>query len=735
LIAVTACGGSSAEQANQQEDQMDIIRPQSINNVTMLYSSIAETDHAAWAVGTTYTVGDRRILVSPTATITMTIASPCVVTWANHGLENDTPVMFTTTGALPTGVVAGTVYYVRNKTTNTFNLSLKKSGAAVNTSGSQSGTHTGTAQVHKVFESLQANNVGHYPLISPTWWLLVGSTNRWAMFDDGVATQSSNAGSIKTVIAGINNSDSIGLFNVSAEYVRITHTNLTTDGLLVVPEKSFTVTIASPGVFTLAGRANGETITLRTTGALPTGLSALNTVYYVINVSGSTFNLALTPGGAAINTSGTQSGTHYLALVSSDTWLSLVGAARQGAWDVLTAKYANRSLSVAAREGTMNDFAFSVDGTKLYVIGSANNTIYQYALPLAYDISTAYYASKSMSAAAQETISSGITFSADGTKAYIVGTANDTIFQYTLTTAWDISTGSYSGKSMVVSAQETVPHAISFSADGTKAYVTGNAPSSIFQYTLTTAWDISTGSYSGNSMSLSGGGEGHGLAFSTDGLRVFVATYQSGYSVEQYTLTTAWDISTGSYSGKKFLTYPTDSTPSGVAFSSDGSKMYTGGLSDNIYQYSVGDIWLVSDAVNIDLANYATSRVIVELVYVNGDVLCGELTFGSDTDLGGTQYGAQVGIKDYSIKKQDDFGNLTVVERGYSKRATFLILMDNDYIDYFQTLLASYRATPIVWIGSTQYGSTQLLGYYTDFSIEIAYPNHSLCSIEIEGLV
>jgi hypothetical protein len=55
--------------------------------------------------------------------------------------------------------------------------------------------------------------------------------------------------------------------------------------------------------------ANGQQIVLSTTGAFPTGLFN-GTVYYIVNVSGSTFNLAATIGGAAINTSGSQSGTH-----------------------------------------------------------------------------------------------------------------------------------------------------------------------------------------------------------------------------------------------------------------------------------------------------------------------------------------------------------------------------------------------------------------------------------------
>jgi len=76
-----------------------------------------------------------------------------------------------------------------------------------------------------------------------------------------------------------------------------------------------TITIASPAVITSSvNLPNGSSIQLGTTGALPTGLSP-NTTYYVINVSGTAFNLAATPGGAAINTTGTQSGTQSISLL------------------------------------------------------------------------------------------------------------------------------------------------------------------------------------------------------------------------------------------------------------------------------------------------------------------------------------------------------------------------------------------------------------------------------------
>lgn len=84
------------------------------------------------------------------ATITVTIATPGVVTWTGHGLVANDAVKFKTSGALPTGITAGTTYYVRSTglTANTFQISATAGGSAINTTGSQSGTHTGINAPH-----------------------------------------------------------------------------------------------------------------------------------------------------------------------------------------------------------------------------------------------------------------------------------------------------------------------------------------------------------------------------------------------------------------------------------------------------------------------------------------------------------------------------------------------------------------------------------------------------------
>lgn len=87
--------------------------------------------------------GSYTIYSSFTRTATITIASPAVVTVATSGAPaTNSPVMFSTTGALPTGLTPGVIYYAINLTTTTFQVAATPNGAAINTSGTQSGTHT-----------------------------------------------------------------------------------------------------------------------------------------------------------------------------------------------------------------------------------------------------------------------------------------------------------------------------------------------------------------------------------------------------------------------------------------------------------------------------------------------------------------------------------------------------------------------------------------------------------------
>lgn len=159
----------------------------------------------------------------------------------------------------------------------------------------------------------------------------------------------------------------------------------------------------------------------------------------------------------------------------------------------------------------------------------------------------------------------------------------------------------------------------------------------------------------------------------------------------------------------------------------------TSGISD-IYSYFREPVTRVSDLTLVDLPSYSNMRIDVAFRNPGNMVRVGGIVVGMMRAIGGLQYGAKVGISDYGVKTRDRFGGFDVIEGAFSNRATFSLIIDAGDVDLIKNLLAKYRATPIVYIGSDLYTSTIVYGYYKDFSIDIAYPTHSICSLELEGL-
>jgi len=255
--------------------------------------------------------------------------------------------------------------------------------------------------------------------------------------------------------------------------------------------------------------------------------------------------------------------------------------------DLANASYDSVSFSVAGQETTPTSVKFKSDGTKMYVVGAGTDAIYQYSLSTAWDISTASYDSVSFSISSQDTAPLSVFFRDDGSKMYVSGNTNDAVFSYTLSSAWDISTASYDSVSFSVSSQDNQPASFYFKSDGTKMYILGNLNDSVFSYTLSSAWDISTASYDSVSFSVSSqDNQPASFYFKSDGTKMYILGNLND-SVFSYTLSSAWDISTASYDSVSFSVSSQEAVPYSLFFKSDGSKMYVVGAgTDTIYQYS-----------------------------------------------------------------------------------------------------------------------------------------------------
>ena len=266
------------------------------------------------------------------------------------------------------------------------------------------------------------------------------------------------------------------------------------------------------------------------------------------------------------------------------------------AWDISTAVFLQLK-SIAAQEANPTGVFFKPDGLKMYVVGRTGDDVNEYDLSTAWDVTTAVFL-QLKSIAAQETFPTGLFFKPDGLKMYIIGTTGDDVNEYTLSTAWDVSTASYL-QLFSVAAQESTPNGIFFKPDGLKMYIIGSSGDDVNEYNLSTAWDISTASYLQNFSVNAQETNPTGVFFKPDGLKMYVLG-QLGLAVNEYDLSTAWDVSTASF------TYPTtdyfsvraqESTPTGLFFKPDGLKMYVIGIfGDDVNEYDLSTAWDISTA-------------------------------------------------------------------------------------------------------------------------------------------
>ena len=269
--------------------------------------------------------------------------------------------------------------------------------------------------------------------------------------------------------------------------------------------------------------------------------------------------------------------------------LKVTGVFVDNPYDLANASYDNVSFNVSAEETAPEGVFLKSDGTKMYVLGAGGLDVNEYNLSTAWDVSTASYL-QNFSVAAEDTSPRDLFFKPDGTKMYFAGNTGDDVNEYSLSTAWDISTASYV-QNFSVAAQDTGPSGLFFKSDGTKMYVLSLSGLAVNEYALSAAWDISSASYTHNFNVSSQESSPYGLSFKNDGTGMFVVGLD-GDDVNEYSLSTAWDISTASYV-RNFSVAAQDNTPAALFFKPDGTKMYMLGFSTkNVYQYSTGEYGL-----------------------------------------------------------------------------------------------------------------------------------------------
>ena len=323
-------------------------------------------------------------------------------------------------------------------------------------------------------------------------------------------------------------------------------------------------------------------------------------------------------------------------LVEKDTarryWFSITPV---NGYDVANISSDSKSSSGSSQSTLMLGLGFNADGTKAYRVGYSVRSIFQYSLSTAWDISTASYDSVSFSLPSPIAVPYGIEWNGDGTKFVVCDSSTGDLYQFSLSTAYDISTTN-STPTTYDPSETTSPDAIKFNSDGTKAFVIGQGNDTVYRYSLSTAYDISTMSYDSNSFTYPSGYYGTGLEFNSDGTEMYLQDHV-GNSLRRYTLSTAYDLSTASLTSSFSTSSQFSSqTTSSLTFSTDGTKLYIGGYGASDQQYSTGTAeartWTRQLYFADDFSSY-TTQTSANSAWVPASNVAGRRVNISDDDL------------------------------------------------------------------------------------------------------
>lgn len=289
--------------------------------------------------------------------------------------------------------------------------------------------------------------------------------------------------------------------------------------------------------------------------------------------------------------------------------LNIFGSLATTPYDLANASYVTSSANLTQESSPRGLFIKPDDGTKLYISGWSDN-VFQYSLSTGWDASSVSYDSKSHNCAAQTGAPADVEFHPNGSMMFVLG-ASTNVFHYDLTTPWDVSTASFTRQSGAVPGGT---YGFRFKQDGTSYYTISYSDStygSITQWNLSTAWDISTATEYGEFVLTSINEQSTGIYdvdFSSDGTKAFVISLISD-AVYEYGLSTPWDITSAAASHTRSFSVANETpTPRALIFADNGTKLYVlGNASGNnkVLQYSTASSvqTTLSFPTNIDWIN------------------------------------------------------------------------------------------------------------------------------------
>ena len=230
--------------------------------------------------------------------------------------------------------------------------------------------------------------------------------------------------------------------------------------------------------------------------------------------------------------------------------------------------------------GTMYGISLKSDGSRLYALGTSQ--LVQFDLSTAWRLGSAEYSGR-FTVSSQDSAMRAI-YVKDDNNFYLLGLTNDRVYQYNWSSG-SVTSASYSGSNFLVSGQETNGTGLFFKSDGTRMFVLGTTNRTIRQYALSTAWTLSSATYTSSSSTKSVASQTTtpaGLFIDPSGERVVVSA-GSG-TIYQYAIWPPWEFGgTFTYQGSRGLT--TDTGARGIFIGDSGNRFWTQSSSGYVYEH------------------------------------------------------------------------------------------------------------------------------------------------------